>query len=160
MRIGIIIASDKGAAGEREDKSGPAIAAVVEEKGNEVVAFQILPDDREILAKEMKRMCDVTDCDIVFTSGGTGFSPRDVTPEATRDVIDRDAPGIPEAMRAASMQITQRAMLSRAVAGIRGRSLIVNLPGSPKGAIECLQVIMDAMPHAVEILRGGGECAR
>jgi len=123
--------------------------------------YVVVPDDRDTIAANLTRMADVIGVDLILTTGGTGFSPRDITPEATLSVIDREAPGIPEAMRLKSLQITPKAMLSRAVAGIRGKTLIINLPGSPKAVSECLEVILPVISHAIEILRGdAGECAR
>ena len=160
MKIAIITASDKGSRGEREDLSGKVIAEKFIGIG-EVVSYKILPDERELLANELRRLCDTERVDIILTTGGTGFAPRDVTPEATMDVVERLAPGLPEAMRAKSLEITNRAMLTRAVAGIRSKTLIVNLPGSPKAVKECLDVILPVLGHAVELLRGtGGDCAR
>ena len=130
--VGIITSSDKGYAGEREDKSGEVVRQLVEAAGFTVEKQIILPDDREMLANEFKVMCDELKVNLVLSTGGTGFSKRDITPEATRDIIEREAPGICEAIRMYSMQITKRAMLSRAVSGIRTDTLIVNLPGSPK----------------------------
>ena len=162
FRAGIITASDKGAAGEREDLSGPAIREMLEETGAYTVTRSVLlPDDRQQLAATMAQWCEQGLVDIIFTTGGTGFSPRDWTPEATLDVCQRMVPGIPEAMRAMSMQITPRAMLSRSAAGIRERTLIVNLPGSPKAAQESLGFILPALGHGLDILAGvAGECAR
>lgn len=160
-RVGIITSSDKGAAGEREDLSGPMIRSLLSEEQYQVVSYRILPDDRQLLEKEMKRLCDEEACDLVLTTGGTGFSPRDITPEATLAVCDRQAPGIAEAIRAYSMTITKRAMLSRAASGIRGKSLIINLPGSPKAVKEALEYILDTLPHGLDILTGkAGECGR
>lgn len=160
IRAAILILSDKGYRGEREDKSGPALRALLNACA-QVVSETLLPDEREEIAAALRKLCDSGEVDVVFTSGGTGFAPRDVTPEATMEVIERAVPGIPEAMRARSMQITDRAMLSRAAAGIRGRTLIVNLPGSPKAVTECMEVLLPVLAHAVEILRGDtGECAR
>lgn len=157
--VAIITASDKGAKGEREDVSGQEIANMIAEIGGKVIDYRILPDDMEALASTMVELTDQIGAALVLTTGGTGFSPRDFTPEATLKVIERQVPGLPEAMRRESFVKTSRAMLSRAVAGIRGKSLIINLPGSPKGVRECLQVIMPVLPHAVEILRGtSGEC--
>ena len=160
IRTAILILSDKGFRGEREDKSGPALKQILEGHA-EVVSVDVLPDEKDQIADYLRNACDSGAVDVIFTSGGTGFAPRDVTPEATLSVIERAAPGIPEAMRAYSMQKTNRAMLSRAVAGIRGRTLIVNLPGSPKAVAECMEVVLPVLAHAVETLRGDTyECAR
>ena len=153
LRIGILTVSDRSARGERADTSGPALAGVVREQGWEVSRTAILPDDFDALRETLATWADSGDLDVVLTTGGTGFAPRDVTPEATRAVIEKEAPGLAEAMRAASLQFTPHAMLSRAVAGIRGGTLIVNLPGSPKAAVENLEVILPALPHAVQLLR-------
>ncbi|MCF2671107.1 MOSC domain-containing protein [Butyricicoccus pullicaecorum] len=159
-RVGILTASDKGARGEREDVSGPRIRSLLS-VGYEAVAYTVVPDDRETIARELIRLSDEVGCDLILTTGGTGFAPRDVTPEATRDVCDRMAPGIAEAIRAQSMRITSRAMLSRGVSGIRGRTLIVNLPGSPKAVEESMAVFLDVVGHGLNLLRGtDGECAR
>lgn len=160
-RVGIITSSDKGAAGEREDLSGPAIRELLPRAQYEVVSSCILPDDKEQLMQEMIRLCDELGCHLVLTTGGTGFSRRDVTPEATIGVAERMAPGIAEAIRAYSMTITKRAMLSRAVSAIRGNTLIINLPGSPKAVKETLEYLMDTLPHGLDILLGeASECAR
>ncbi len=159
-RIAIITASDKGARGEREDVSGQVIREMCGSFAS-VSSYEILADERPLIAEALKRLCDEDLAEVVFTTGGTGFSSRDITPEATLDVVERLTPGIPEAMRAKSLQITNRAMLTRAVAGIRKRTLIVNLPGSPKAVRECLEVILPALGHGVDILRGeAAECAR
>ena len=159
-RVGILTASDKGARGEREDVSGPRIRSLLS-ADYEAVAYTVVPDDRESIARELIRLSDEVGCDLILTTGGTGFAPRDVTPEATRDVCDRMAPGIAEAIRAQSMRITSRAMLSRGVSGIRGRTLIVNLPGSPKAVEESMAVFLDVVGHGLNLLRGtDGECAR
>lgn len=161
IKVGIITASDKGHAGERIDESGKVITENLRKIGAEITDYIIVPDERDIISSNLKRMADELGIDLILTTGGTGFSPRDITPEATLDVIDRQVPGIPEAMRARSLQITPRAMLSRAVSGIRNKTLIINLPGSPKGVQECLDVILPALPHAIQILKGQtGECAR
>ena len=161
MRVAVITLSDSGYAGKRADLSGPAIQEMVEERGWTVVQTTLLPDRREMLERELRRLCDGGLADLILTTGGTGFSPNDVTPEATMAVVERPTPGIPEAMRYYSLQITPRAMLSRAAAGIRGRTLIVNLPGSPKAVRECLQAILSALDHGLEILKGtGGNCAQ
>lgn len=160
-RVAVITASDKGYKGEREDLSGPAVKEIVEAAGYQVVSMDILPDDREMLGARMAELADLELAELILTTGGTGFSQRDVTPEATEDVIERRVPGIPEAMRAFSLTITKRAMLSRATAGIRKRTLIINLPGSPKAVRECLGVIIDSLGHGIEILTGdAGECGR
>ena len=161
MRVAVITLSDSGYAGKRADLSGPAIQEMVEERGWTVVQTTLLPDGREMLERELRRLCDGGLADLILTTGDTGFSPTDVTPEATMAVVERPTPGIPEAMRYYSLQITPRAMLSRAAAGIRGRTLIVNLPGSPKAVRECLQAILPALDHGLEILKGtGGNCAQ
>jgi len=161
FRVGIIVASDKGAKGERIDQSGKLIAEIMTENGYKIEKTVILPDDRQVLAQEMIDMCDKLKLDLILTSGGTGFSPRDWTPEATLDVVDRQVPGIPEAMRYESLKITPKAMLSRAVAGIRKQTLIINLPGSPKAVQENLATILPALQHGLEVLKGtAGDCAR
>lgn len=160
-RAGIITLSDKGAAGEREDRSGAVIEEILEKHGYEVAGKTLLPDDGEKLKQELIRLSDEVSCDLVLTTGGTGLSRRDVTPEATMAVAQRNAPGIAEAIRAYSMTVTKRAMLSRGVSVIRGDTLIINLPGSPKAVRESLEYIMDTLPHALDILSGhGSECAR
>jgi molybdenum cofactor synthesis domain-containing protein len=157
-KIGIITVSDKGARGERVDESGPAIREMVQSLG-EVTSCIVVPDDLDLLKEAMINMSDKEKVDLIFTSGGTGFSSRDNTPEATLAVIHKQAPGLAEAMRAESLKKTNRAMLSRAVAGIRNSTLIINMPGSVKAVRECLAVIMPALPHGLEILTGrGGEC--
>ena len=160
-RAAIITSSDSGYRGEREDLSGPAVREILEREGYQVVSMEILPDDREILGNRMKEIADKELAELVLTTGGTGFSQRDVTPEATEDIIERRVPGIPEAMWAYSMTITKRAMLSRATAGIRKKTLIINLPGSPKAVRESLDYIVGALDHGIEILTGeASNCAR
>jgi len=153
IRFGILTLSDRSARGERADSSGPALARLIEAESWLVVKESLLPDDESAIRKILVEWVDSGDLDIIITTGGTGFAPRDVTPEATRAVIDREAPGLAEAMRAASLKITPHAMLSRIVTGIRKKTLIVNLPGSPKGAMENFQVIVPVLPHAVQLLR-------
>lgn len=160
FKIAIITASDKGARGEREDLSGKMIADMLSGLG-EVVHYLVVPDERDVLTHQMTYLADQLGVDLILTTGGTGFGPRDVTPEATLAVIERQVPGIPEAMRAKSLEKTSRAMLSRAVAGIRGRTLIINLPGSPAGVKECLDVALPALEHGLAILTGqAGECGQ
>lgn len=159
FKIGIITLSDKGARGEREDLSADVIREMIAGLG-EVVAYTIIPDDRELIKETLIQYADVEKMDLVLTTGGTGLGPRDNTPEATLAVIQRRVPGLVEAMRMESLKKTSRAMLSRAEAGVRRQTLIVNLPGSPKGVRECLKVILPALPHGLEILTGKtGECA-
>ena len=161
FRVAVITSSDSGYEGKREDKSGPEIERIVKEYGYEVVHKIVLPDERKMLSDEMKRIADNDIADLILTTGGTGFSPRDWTPEATMDVIERIVPGIPEAMRAYSLQITKRAMLSRAAAGIRRGTLIINMPGSPKAVSECLEYIISELDHGLKILKGtASNCAR
>jgi molybdopterin adenylyltransferase len=152
LRIGILTCSDRCSRGERPDLSGPALADLVRAQGWRVAQTAIVPDDLEILRDTLSRWVDSGEMDILLTTGGTGFAPRDVTPEATGLVIDRIAPGLAESMRFESLKSTPHAMLSRAAAGIRGRVLIINLPGSPKAAVENFQVVMSVLPHAVELL--------
>ena len=157
----VITLSDQGAAGMREDKSGPVIAERLRQNGYEVIEQLLLPDDRARLEKELIRLCDQRQPDLILTTGGTGFSARDITPEATLAVAERQVPGIAEAIRTESMRITKRAMLSRAVSVIRGKTLIVNLPGSPKAVKESLEYIIDPLAHGIEIMTGeAGNCAR
>lgn len=160
-KVGIITASDKGSIGEREDISGMVIKEILETRGFEISKYSLLPDDRKQLGDEMKLMADTLGIHLVVTTGGTGFSKRDVTPEATLDVIEREAPGIGEAIRAYSLSITKRAMLSRSTAGIRGETLIVNLPGSPKAVRESLEYIVESLIHGLDILLANdSDCAR
>lgn len=160
MRIGILTISDKGARGERKDRSGPAIQRIMEAAGAEVVRTGIVPDEKALISAVLVKWSD-GGLDLILTTGGTGFSPRDVTPEATRAVIERETPGLPETMRRAGMDKTPAAMLSRAAAGIRKSTLIVNLPGSEKGARESLEAILPALAHGIEILKGtASECGK
>lgn len=153
MRFGIVCASDRCYRGECEDQSGKLLEALVADLSEESV-YCLVPDDRTMLEETLIRLCDEHGVDVILTTGGTGFAPRDVTPEATRAVIDREAPGISEAIRAKSLAVTPNAMLSRAISGIRGKTLIVNLPGSPKAVRESLEVVLPVLPHAVETLSG------
>ena len=156
--MGIITVSDKGSKGEREDLSGKAIKEAVRADSYE---YAIVPDEIEYISKTIIEFIDKKGCDLVLTTGGTGLSPRDVTPEATRKVIDREIPGIAEAMRMESYKIKKTALLSRAIAGHRGKSLVINLPGSPKAVKECLEIILPIIPHALEVLeKGSAECGR
>ena len=160
FKIGIITASDKGSRGEREDASGRLIATMLQELG-QILSYKVVADDADLISREMIVMADQLGVDLILTTGGTGLGPRDVTPEATLAVVDRQVPGIAEAMRAKSLQLTSRAMLSRAVAGMRNKTLIINLPGSPKGVQECLEVILPALEHGLAIMKGeASECAR
>jgi molybdenum cofactor synthesis domain-containing protein len=153
LRFGILTLSDRSSRGERQDASGPALAHLIQAEGWSVIRQSILPDEESAIRETLTSWADGGELDVILTTGGTGFAPRDVTPEATRAVIEREAPGLAEAMRAASLKITPHAMLSRVVAGIRKRTLILNLPGSPKGAVENLQVVLPVLPHAVQLLR-------
>lgn len=157
----VITLSDKGSQGKRQDTSGPAIAARLKDSGYDVVETLLLPDEAAALRQQLCRLADQRQVDLIVTTGGTGFSPRDITPEATMAVADRIAPGIAEAIRAASLRITPRAMLSRAVSVIRKGTLIINLPGSEKACQECMDVFLDTIPHGLDLLHGeSGDCAR
>ena len=153
IRFGILTLSDRSARGERADASGPALANLIQAEGWSVVKQEVLPDSRWAIRRKLQSWAGSEEMDVILTTGGTGFSPRDVTPEATRAVIEREAVGLAEAMRAFSLKITPHAMLSRIVTGIRKRTLIINLPGSPKGAVENLDVVMPVLPHAVQLLQ-------
>lgn len=158
--VGILTVSDRGWHRERHDRSGEVIREVLSEIDARVVNYAVVPDEKELIAERLTIWADGGDIDVIITTGGTGLGPRDVTPEATLSVVDRLAPGFTEAMRAESLEKTPRAMLSRAVSGIRGSCLIINLPGSPRAVRECLEVILPVLPHGVETLKGlGGECA-
>lgn len=160
-RVAIITSSDSGYAKEREDKSGPVLKEHMLQAGYSVVDMILLPDDRKRLADCMADICDNNKADLILTTGGTGFSSRDVMPEATKDIVEREVPGIPEAMRAYSLTITPRAMLSRQAAGIRKHTLIVNMPGSPKACQECITYILPTLEHGLDILTGAASnCAR
>ncbi len=153
IRFGILTLSDRSSRGERADSSGPALARLIEAEGWFISRQSLLPDDEPAIRQILSEWADSGEVDVILTTGGTGFSPRDVTPEATRAVIDREAPGLAESMRAASLKITPHAMLSRIVTGIRKRTIIINLPGSPKGAVENLQVVIPILPHAIQLLQ-------
>ena len=154
----IITLSDKGSRGEREDLGGPLIREMIKKISAEVLHYEIIPDEKELIKEKLIEYS--RSADLIITTGGTGLSPRDVAPDATLEVIEREIPGIAEAMRMAGLKITNRAMLSRAVAGIRGKTLIINLPGSPKAVKEGLEAIMDVLPHAIEKIKGSTEdCA-
>lgn len=152
LRFGIITLSDRSSRGERQDASGPALASFLQAENCRVLKQVILPDDESALRQTLVEWADGGEMDIILTTGSTGFAPRDIAPEATRAVVQKDAPGLAEVMRAGSLKKTRHAMLSRAVAGIRGRTLIVNLPGSPRGAVENLGFILPVLPHAVQLL--------
>lgn len=157
----VITVSDKGYAGEREDTSGPALAALLQEKGFEVVYQTIVPDEAEMIRQALTACADEKQVALVLTTGGTGFSPRDITPEATLEVVERQTPGIPEAMRAESMRITPKGCLSRSAAGIRRRTLIINLPGSKKASLENIQAVIEPVMHGLDMLysAGSADCA-
>jgi molybdopterin adenylyltransferase len=152
ISVGIITVSDRCAKGEQEDKSGAVLKELC--KDWKLLAYQIVPDEQHQIEQTLKKLADETGCQLIFTTGGTGFAPRDVTPEATRAVIQKEAPGLCEAMRSATLKHTKFAILSRAVAGIRNHTLIINLPGSPKGVEECFAVIRPVLPHALNLLAG------
>lgn len=153
MTFGIVCVSDRCSKGLCEDKSGPLISEMLKDLG-ETAKYLLVPDEKELIENALIMLCDETKADIVFTTGGTGFAPRDVTPEATKAVIEREAPGIAEAIRMKSLEITPKAMLSRATSGIRKSSLIINLPGSPKAVREALEFILPVLSHAAEVLSG------
>lgn len=161
LRVAVITASDKGYRKERVDTSGPAIIEIMQEHHYEIVSYMLLPDEKEQLKEAMLKLIEQQTCDLILTTGGTGFSHRDVTPEATKEVIEKETPGIAEAIRAYSMTITKRAMLSRGIAGICKNTLIVNLPGSEKAVRESLNYIVDTLEHGLEVLKGeSGDCGR
>lgn len=154
LKVGIITCSDKGFKGEREDISGAVIIDILEKHQYKIEKYIVLPDEKKQIEKELINMCDIMNINLIITTGGTGFSERDVTPEATKNVILKEAPGISEAIRSNSMKITKRSMLSRGISGIRNKSLIINLPGSPKACRESLDYIIEDLKHGLEILLG------
>jgi len=161
IKVGILTISDKGSRGEREDLSGKVIEEVIRKINGEVKYYQIIPDENDIIQEELIKAVDKLHLDLILTTGGTGLGKRDVTPEATLAIIEKEVPGISEIIRSESFKKTNRAILSRGVAGIRKESLIINLPGSPKGARESLEIILEALPHGIEILKGQAtECGR
>lgn len=153
LRFSILTVSDRSSRGERPDSSGPALAELVQSQGWQVVGQGIVPDEIDAIKSVLQSWADSGELDVILATGGTGFAPRDVTPEATREVVERLTPGLDEAMRSASLKVTPHAMLSRAVSGIRKHTLIITLPGSPKGATENLQVVLPALEHAIKLLR-------
>jgi molybdenum cofactor synthesis domain-containing protein len=160
IRAAILTVSDRGARGEREDRSGPALVEWLRERGVETVATELVADERPLIADALREWADSGTIDLILSTGGTGLSPRDVTPEATAEVLERTIPGFSEAMRAASLMKTPQAMLSRALCGIRGHALILNLPGSPTAAVENLEAVWGAVPHAIKKLQGDpSDCA-
>ncbi len=154
MKVAVLTISDRSARGERPDQSGPALVEAVEQRGGTVVALEVIADERRLIETTLRRLVASGEVDLSLTTGGTGIGPRDVTPEATLAVVQKRLTGMAEAMRARSLEVTPHAMLSRAEAGVAGTCLIVNLPGSPKGAVECFQVVAPALPHAIELLHG------
>jgi len=161
IKVGILTISDKGSRGEREDLSGKVIEEVIRKINGEVKYYQIIPDENDIIQEELIKAVDKLHLDLILTTGGTGLGKRDVTPEATLAIIEKEVPGISEIIRSESFKKTNRAILSRGVAGIRKESLIINLPGSPKGVRESLEIVLEALPHGIEILKGQtAECGR
>lgn len=153
-KVAVLTISDKCSQGKREDKSGKIVQEIIKQLPAEIVKYEIIPDEPEMIKRMLIDFCDTLKVDLVLTSGGTGFTPRDFTPEATREVIEKEVPGIPEAMRVECLKITKRAMLSRAISGIRGKTLIVNLPGSSQGAKESLEAILGGLAHGLDMIVG------
>ncbi len=161
IKVGILTISDKGSRGEREDLSGKVIEEIVKKINGEVKYYQIIPDEKDIIQEELIKAVDKLHLDLILTTGGTGLAKRDITPDATLEVIEKEVSGISEIIRSESFKKTNRAILSRGVAGIRKESLIINLPGSPKGVRESLEIVLEALPHGIEILKGQAtECGR
>ncbi|MDP3297935.1 MAG: MogA/MoaB family molybdenum cofactor biosynthesis protein [Thermodesulfovibrionia bacterium] len=157
--VAVLTLSDKGAKGKRKDESGPLIGKIIKKIGGKIISYDILPDEKALIKRKLLSLCNKVD--LILTTGGTGPSPRDVTPEATLEIITREIPGIPEAMRYKGLRKTPHAMISRAVAGVKGKTLIINLPGSPSAVKENLEVILPVLPHAIEKIKGSKkECAR
>ncbi len=154
INFGILTISDKGSQGQRQDKSGEVIRDILSRIDSTIIKYEVVPDERDVIAGKLIEWADGGGVDVILTTGGTGLARRDVTPEATLSVIDKEVPGFTEAMRAKSLEKTPMAVLSRAVAGLRGQCLIINLPGSPKAVLECLEVVLPALPHAAEIIKG------
>lgn len=160
INVAILTVSDKAYIGKRKDQNGEIIKDLIKKIDGRVVLYEVVPDELDVISNTMKRIVTEDKVSLLITTGGTGLSPRDVTPEATKEIIEREVPGIPEAMRCEGLKFTKRAMLSRGIAGIRERTLIINLPGSPKAVQECMEVILSILPHAVDILTGSSkECA-
>ncbi len=161
IKCAVITLSDKGSKGEREDKSGMLLKSLVEESIGFVEYYEVIPDEKELIIQQLLRFCEKDKVDLILTTGGTGVSPRDVTPDATKVVIEKEIPGFGELMRIESLKKTPHAILSRATAGVRGETLIINLPGSPKAVKECFDAIKGAIPHAIEKIKGSdAECAK
>ncbi|MBU1699242.1 MAG: MogA/MoaB family molybdenum cofactor biosynthesis protein [Candidatus Eisenbacteria bacterium] len=154
MRVAVLTVSDRSARGERKDRSGPHIQEIVKEMGWDVILTSIVPDEREMIKDTLRQWCDRGQVDLILTTGGTGFHPRDVTPEATREVLERPSPGIDELMRRAGLEATPKAALSRGISGIRGKTLIINLPGRPRAIRENLDPVLGILMHAVQVCRG------
>lgn len=156
-RIGILTVSDKGSRGEREDKSGPLLQELVRKIDGKVIAFEVIPDNQKIIEEHLIQFADMVHCNLILTTGGTGLAPKDITPEATKAIIEKEVPGLAEFMRFSTFPKTKMASLSRGIAGIRGDTLIINLPGSPKGVKECFAALVDVLPHALDLLQGETE---
>lgn len=161
IKVAVLTMSDKGSRGEREDASGSLICEMVKEISGEVIIHEVIPDEQNIIEERLKHFADNLRADVIITTGGTGVSPRDITPEATKNILEKEIPGLAEVMRAEGCKKTIRAAISRGLVGIRGKSLIINLPGSPKGVKEGLNVILTTIPHVIEKMQGDeAECAR